>query len=150
MDLVYACPQCGEEQRETGVESGAVIDCGRCGFVGILPLDWRQDERVERCPICGTDELYRQKDFHQRLAIGILLLGGVLAVITKFLSVLAAALLDLILYLTSPEALVCYACRARVKGHSPRQRHGRYDPRIDEQVRRRTRLKNAQNTHPDP
>jgi hypothetical protein len=64
------------------------------------------------------------------------LVGGVaLAVFTRYLSLLAAAVLDLILYLTSPEVLVCYACGARIRGHRPSDRHGRFDPRIEHRVR---------------
>jgi hypothetical protein len=98
--------------------------------------------------MCGCRELYRQRDFNHRLAIVFLILGAILAYPTKGLSLVAAAILDLVLYLTAAELLVCYLCRAHVRGHLPGGGHGRFDSRVEEDVRaRHGREANSMNSH---
>jgi predicted RNA-binding Zn-ribbon protein involved in translation (DUF1610 family) len=135
MELTFVCPKCGTEQQKTDAETGTVLGCSRCDYAGLLPLDWASGGRVERCPICGAVELFRQKDFDQKVGVLILVVGGALAWFTRYLSLLAAAILALILYLTSPEILVCYSCRARVRGHRPSHRHRRFDPRVEARIK---------------
>ena len=135
MELTYSCPRCGEQQICRDAEFATVIDCSRCGYIGLLPLEWAPAGRVDRCPICGVEDLYRQKDFNQKVGVAVLVGGAALALFTRYLSLVAAAILDLILYLTSPEVLVCYSCRARVRGHRPSERHRRFDPQVEHRIR---------------
>ena len=127
MELRYNCPQCGTVHVQSGAEHTTVLSCSPCGYAGLLPADWTRGSRVELCPICGCRDLYRQKDFNHRLAIVVLLGGAVFALPLKGLSVVAAAILVLVLYLTAPEILVCYLCRAHIRGHLPGDGHGRFD-----------------------
>jgi len=135
MELRYACPQCGTENLRPAAEHGTVLSCDRCGYAGVLPTDWTREGRVALCPICGTTELYRQKDFNHKLGILVLIAGALFAFFTRYLSLVAAALLDLVLYLTAPEVLICYRCRAHIRGHRPSGDHGRYDARIERDIR---------------
>ena len=136
MELRFACPQCGTESRLAPAEDSTVLTCPACDYVGLLPLDWVSDRRVRCCPICGSDDLYRHRDFHQKLAVVVVVAGAALALLTRFVSLAVAAVLCLLLYRGSPESLVCYLCRARIRGHEPGGRHGRFDPRVEERVRK--------------
>jgi predicted RNA-binding Zn-ribbon protein involved in translation (DUF1610 family) len=136
MEIRYHCPQCGSDHHVACAEESTLLDCPRCGYVGLLPADWNRDGHVERCPICGHSELYRQKDFNHRVGIAILIAGGLLVLPTRYISLVFAAILDLILYLTAPEVLICYTCRTQIRGHRPTQEHGRFDPRIEATVRK--------------
>lgn len=148
MQIRYACPQCGVEHQKDAADESTLLDCGRCGYVGLFPTDWTRDLNVERCPICGNTELYRQKDFNHRVGIIVLIFGAIFAYMTKYVSLVFAGILDLILYLTAPEVLTCYHCRTQVRGHRPGSEHGRFDPRIDERVRKdRGRSSGRQNSH---
>jgi predicted RNA-binding Zn-ribbon protein involved in translation (DUF1610 family) len=140
MELGFACPQCGAETRIDSAEESSVLSCAGCGYVGLLPLDWAAEGRVERCPICGSPEFYRQRDFHQRVALVVGITGVALSLLTRFLSIVAAGLAILLLYLSAPEVLVCYLCRAHIRGHRPGARHRRFDRRVEERVKRERSL----------
>ena len=90
---------------------------------------------MKLCPICGSRDLFRQRDFHQRAGVVIALIGAVFALVTKFLSLFAAGMLDLVLYLTAPERLICYRCHSCIRGHRPSPRHRRFDSRLDVRIR---------------
>ncbi|MHC4860282.1 MAG: hypothetical protein ACYTDY_09355 [Planctomycetota bacterium] len=147
MELRFACPQCGTESRLGAAEESSALTCGRCDYVGLLPLDWISEEKVERCPICGATEFFRQKDFHQRLALVIGLVGLALVFFTRYVSVFAAGAAILVLYLLASEILVCYLCRTQILGHRVAARHRRFDRRIEERVRKeRNRGADRQNS----
>jgi len=140
MELRFACPQCGSDGVILAAEESSVLSCARCDYVGLLPLDWSRDGHVERCPICGGAEFYRQKDFHQRLALVVGIAGILLGLVTRFLSIPIAAVVILILYGVAPEELVCYLCRAHIRGHRPSHAHRRYDRRVEERAVRERSL----------
>lgn len=136
MEARYHCPQCGADHVVGEAEEKTLLDCSRCGYIGLLPTDWTREGRVERCPICGCTDLYRQKDFNHRVAIAVLIGGALLAIPTKYVSLVLAVALDLVLYLTAREVLTCYTCRTQLRGHRSSEEHGRFSPRVDERVRK--------------
>jgi hypothetical protein len=144
MELRYHCPECRTENRKATAEASTVLACEHCEYAGILPLDWTRDQRVRRCPICGGEEIFRQRDFSQRLASIVFILGLLAAPVTRYMSLVIATLLTLTIYLTARESLTCYRCRAHVRGHWPSHDHGRYDPAVDERVRQ------SRDRSPDP
>jgi hypothetical protein len=87
------------------------------------------------CVCCGHPELFARKDFPRALGFTILGVAAVLAPFTYYISLGAAALLDLGLYHVVPEVLVCYVCNAEHRGFPNRPRHPRYDPEIADRVR---------------
>ena len=119
MEVRYHCPQCGADHLVAEAEECTLLDCSRCGYIGLLPTDWNQNGHVDRCPICGHAELYRQKDFNHRVAIAVLIGGALLAMPTRYVSLIFATILDLVLYLTAREVLICYTCGTQVRGHRP-------------------------------
>jgi predicted RNA-binding Zn-ribbon protein involved in translation (DUF1610 family) len=136
MEIRYHCPQCGVDHLVVEAEESTLLDCSRCGYVGLMPTDWTHEHNVDRCPICGHSELYRQKDFNHRVAIAVLIAGALLAIPTRYVSLVLAVLLDLVLYLTAREVLICYTCHTQVRGHRPSEEHGRFSARVDEKVRK--------------
>lgn len=90
---------------------------------------------LEGCLACGHPELYTQRDFPRRLGIGLVVGAAVLAPATHYLSLLAAAGLDALLYRFAPELVVCYVCAARHRGFAPEPHHPRYDLGIAERLR---------------
>lgn len=77
---------------------------------------------VDRCAVCGCTELFIRKDFPQKLGLGIVLVFGALAiyfftfsVIYGWLTLLAAVILDLVIYMFLGRVTTCYACRAEYR-----------------------------------
>ena len=95
----------------TGVALGA--SCAQCRH------RWRIDDEVRafrRCCVCGCTRFYRQKMFPRWLGIGIVVVGAVASIGTYGLSLVAAFLIDLMIFRSIPEMAVCYQCRAELRG----------------------------------
>ena len=76
------------------------------------------------CPHCNCRDLFIRKDFPQKLGMAIVVIAALLFLIlsasrTRFylgtLILLAAALIDAILYFFVPKITVCYRCRAEFR-----------------------------------
>ena len=87
------------------------------------------------CLACGHSELYTQRDFPRPLGIAIVIAAAIAAPATHYVSLFVAGLLDALLYRFAPDVVVCYVCRARHRGFSPRPRHPAFDREIDERLR---------------
>jgi hypothetical protein len=90
---------------------------------------------LQGCLACGHPELYTRRDFPRRLGLAIVILAAVLAPFTYYLSLLAAALVDALLYRFGRTVVVCYCCEAVHAGFVPRPRHPRYDLGVAERLR---------------
>ncbi len=95
--------------------------------------------RLERCLRCGGDRLYTQKDFNRKLGLLVFAVAAVLSVPTWGLSLLAATLIDLLLYHLIGDVTVCYGCRAQHRGFRKNPQHGPFDLHVAEAVDRRPR-----------
>ena len=84
---------------------------------------------------CAHPELYTQKDFPRALGFAIVGVAAVLAPFTHYLSLVAAALIDAVLYRFAPEVVNCYVCHAEHRGFASDPRHPRFDREIDERLR---------------
>lgn len=131
------CRRCGraaEHLLEEGVEAAP---CRHCGAALELRADALAGGRLVRCPVCGLKVLYRQKDFRQAVGCGIVLLAAVLAPFTWYLSLVAAAALDLLLYWISRDVLICYRvdCKAQVRGVPPGPLIGAFDLSVHDYYR---------------
>ena len=87
------------------------------------------------CLACGHPELHSARDFARGLGIAIVVLAAVLAPFTWYLSLVAAALLDLALYHRAGLVVTCYVCGAQHRGFAADPRHPRYDLSIAERLR---------------
>ena len=99
-----------------------------------VPVEMMGSRVVERCPACGSQLLYVQRDFNQKVGLGIVVVGAVLAPFTPFYSsLIVAALVDAGLYALLPEITVCYRCHAHFRGFARNPRHQAFDLHLAEQ-----------------
>lgn len=130
MDLAFTCPQCEAPNRVAEIDRSTVLTCERCDYLGVLPLSWHRQGKVELCPMCGSEALFCRREFRLGLIVIILLIGALLAPRTRLLSMVAAVVVVGIHMLRAGEHLSCYRCGSQITGHHPPGQHGRYDPSI--------------------
>ncbi len=169
MHITYACPRCGNTDRHHGVEKIAELVCQSCGESLPIPDDalgsTNPDEtsalRLRRCVVCPSTELFRRKDFPQRLGVAIVLVGlfasciawGMRELVLTFAILFSTALLDVILYFVMPECLTCYRCGARYTGNGVVDSFGGFDLETHEKHRQlvaRTRSLSSGRTSAPP
>ena len=132
-EIAFACPSCGREAL-AGVDGA-----GRCPSCGAdtaldLPASVSEGHVLERCPACGSKQLYVQRDFNQKAGIAIVAVGAALAPFTPYYSsLMVAALIDAGLYVVLPEITVCYRCHAHFRGFARNPQHAAFDLHIAEQ-----------------
>jgi hypothetical protein len=108
-----------------------------------LPDDVRENAAPQRCLVCGCDDLWRQKDFPQRVGLAMVALGAVLSTIawayhlpaTALGILLGFALVDLLLFTFMKDVLVCYRCHARYRDVPFRDDHPRFNLETAERYR---------------
>ena len=84
--------------------------------------------RVEACPLCGCEHLYRQRDFNRALGCILVLIGIVLVPWTYGLSLIVLSGVDLLIYYLLPFAVVCYKCDTVYRDARPAgARQGEFD-----------------------
>jgi hypothetical protein len=101
------------------------------------------DERIERCLVCPSTDLFARKDFPQRLGVALVVLGFIASsiawanyqVVWTFAILFMTALVDLVLYLVMGESLTCYRCQAQYRGAHEIERHGGFDLETHERYR---------------
>ena len=108
--VVFGCPHCGRAvELEDGQTSGA---CGRCGEpveIGVPGND--------ACAACRCPELYRHRDFNQKLGLLLIAVGAGLWIWSgSFLPMVVAAAIDVVLYFLLPDVGICYRCKAHYRG----------------------------------
>jgi len=104
----FGCPACGAAVE---IAPGTAAPCTRCGAEAKLPA--AAPGRLEACLACGCTELYRHRDFNQKLGLGIVALGVLLwLLLGTFWPMVVAAALDLLLYFLLPDVAICYRCKA--------------------------------------
>lgn len=65
----------------------------------------------EACPHCGAKDFYKEKAFPKKVGLAIVGVAVLASFWTYNLSLIAAALIDGLIYLLVPNQLVCYQCR---------------------------------------
>ena len=132
-EIAFACPGCRAETT-IGLEGrGHCSSCSRETNLDLTP-SLRQMRIVDRCPACGGQQLYVQRDFNQKAGLAIVVLGAVLAPFTPYYaSLFVAALVDAVLYLLLPEITICYRCQAHFRGFDRNPSHRAFDLHLAEQ-----------------
>lgn len=132
-EIAFPCPTCGKEA-VAGLDGKG--RCPHCRAEPTLQLSerTRQEKVIESCPACGSRQLYVQRDFNQKVGLGVVVIGAALAPFTPFYSSLvAAALVDAALYAVLPEITVCYRCHAHFRGFARNPGHAAFDLHVAEQ-----------------
>ena len=124
MNVIFACPECDQTSRQETEPPNHQVVCTSCQHTIVASLPSKSAEPMNRCFICGCDELYVRKDFSQRLGLMIVVAAMVLSSIawgfhwryTTYGILFAAALIDVTLYFSVGNLLQCYRCRAEYRG----------------------------------
>src|SRR5439155_13846641 len=117
-----------------GIDGGG--RCANCGATRALAVTdaLRTSRIVEACQICENGLIYVQRDFNQKVGLGVVVLGAALAPFTPFYSSLfVAALVDAGLYALLPDVTVCYRCQAHMRGFARNPAHHAFDLHLAEQ-----------------
>ena len=129
MNVAFSCPNCGNTSRaelpsgESESSHPSDFACSGCGETFRVPAGALDGEQLNRCLICPSTDLYLRKDFPQRLGVGIVTVGilasciawGFYHMYLTFAILFATALVDVVLYLVVPDALMCYRCGAQYR-----------------------------------
>ena len=135
--VALRCGGCEKGAVELGAGAvPAAAACATCGArVELHPERSTREGGLLGCLACGHPELYTQKDFPRALGFAIVGAAAVLAPFTHYVSLFAAAGVDLALYRFAPDAVVCYVCGARHRGFPSAPRHPAFDREIEERLR---------------
>ena len=135
--IAFACPACGREAISGRDGAGHCPACGAATTLDLSP-SLRDAGVVDRCPACGGEQLYVQRDFNQKAGLAIVALGAVLAPFTPYYaSLFVAAAVDAVLYALLPEITICYRCQAHFRGFARNPRHQAFDLHLAEQYEKR-------------
>jgi hypothetical protein len=83
------------------------------------------DKLLDTCPRCGCGELFVRKDFPQKLGLAIVVVAAVAFLVlaarrgTFYIGVgvlVAAVVIDAVIYALVGRVTVCYRCRAEFRG----------------------------------
>lgn len=118
--------------------------CTQCGREHPLHIPQPPDQlhSLRECAVCRTTELYRVKDFPQGLGLAIVLVAAISSfvllyehTVLAFGVLVAAALLDLVIYLIVPHMIVCYRCECRYRELTHNPDHKPFDLATSEKYR---------------
>lgn len=143
MNVNFVCSKCHGHARQSVDESSAKVDCDHCGQVVDIPEGAVAGDKISRCIVCPSTDLYVRKDFPQHLGVLLVvigLLGSTIAwgygqIFWTFGILFATALLDLLLYMFVGEALMCYRCNAIYRGAANQDTHGPFQLETHEKYR---------------
>jgi DNA-directed RNA polymerase subunit RPC12/RpoP len=122
--LRYQCPRCETQNSASGVTVGTQLQCSQCDWKRTVDDADLDGDKPRRCLVCGTPDVWRQKDFPQTLGFAFVAIGAVGSSIAWYYHrpltalgiLLTVAAIDFLLFLVMPDVLVCYRCRARHSG----------------------------------
>jgi hypothetical protein len=131
MEIELACPQCRAAVtcRVPGVDDFQK-NCPACGAEAARPSSaMAERNEIDRCATvdCGCADFFVQRDFSQKVGILVFVIGAVLAPWTWYLSLVAAAILDWLLYHFVGDVTICYKCAAHYRGARPNPDHKVFD-----------------------
>jgi len=102
------------------------------------------NEPLKACSNCGCRDLFIRKDFPQKVGLAVVVVAAVTFVVlaasrTTFwvaaLVLVAAAVIDALLYLFVPKITVCYRCRAEFRGAPLNPQHEGFELAVAEKYR---------------
>lgn len=143
MNVSFRCPACEAFSRRDVASDERELPCQACGHRTLVPEGAGDGERLARCWVCGGDDLYIRKDFPQRLGVAIVLVGFALSsvawyyyyVLTAFAVLFGFAAIDLLLWLSMGESLVCYRCHSEFRGWPTHEGHAPFELQTHERYR---------------
>ncbi|QEG34640.1 hypothetical protein Pr1d_19220 [Bythopirellula goksoeyrii] len=153
LNITYACPACDAPVRSNFDSTTRELVCPHCHQQLAVSADAVEGNRVRRCLVCPSTDLFVRKDFPQRLGVLIVAVGIVGSSIAWYYANLpwtfgilfATALIDVLLYSFVGDALMCYRCQAQYRGVAEMDSHGNFDLETHERYRQlQARLEETQ------
>jgi hypothetical protein len=154
MNVTYPCPKCEAVNRAEVSAATKVLCCEHCHQELQIPSDAIDaNAGLHRCLACPSTDLFVRKDFPQGLGVAIVTVGllascvawGYSQLYLTFGILFATALVDVVLYVFVPNALMCYRCGAMYRGVTDVDSHGSFNLETHERHRQQTiRLAEAQ------
>jgi hypothetical protein len=153
MLISFDCPKCLQPAKDEVTAASRGVTCSSCGWSRPSVEGEMNGESPVRCLVCGCGDLWRQKDFSQRLGVMIVAVGVVLSTVAMAymqpelsLGILMVfALADMVLYAVMPDCLVCYRCHARFRRVPNMDQVTAFDLEVNERYRQEAiRLKQAE------
>lgn len=143
MNLRYRCSACGAQQRAKLAAEPSVLHCAGCAQEIRLRNGAVEGRTLRECAVCGTTDLYFQKDFPHRTGLVIVVIGFILSSVAWAdyhypLSIgilMATAAIDLCLFYVVGNVLVCYRCLGEYRGFDRRPDQQAFDLAIGERYR---------------
>jgi len=157
MNVTFACPHCEQTSTVEFAADQASIECSGCHAVLEAPPGAWAEHELRRCLVCGSGDLFVQKDFPHRLGLAIVVLGFATSCVTWYLYwmyltfavLFATALADLALFFIVGDSLVCYRCRAAYRHLASFAEHGPFSLETHERYRQQAaRLAGGQRRSP--
>ena len=102
------------------------------------------NEPLEKCPTCGCEDLFIRKDFPQKLGLLIVVSAAIVFLILSanphrfYIGawvLVAAAIVDALLYLFVPKITTCYRCRADFRDGPLNPKHMGFELSVGEKYR---------------
>jgi hypothetical protein len=124
MNVTFRCPHCSRIGRVEFDAAARELACPNCQAKWPLPEGAITAQRLCRCIVCPSTELFIRKDFSQRLGVAIVAAGFVISSVFwyyrmplwTYAVLFATALIDVVLYLIVGNVLHCYRCQAQYRG----------------------------------
>ncbi len=143
MNVTFACPHCHATSRSEFDDSTPAITCEHCNQHLTIAESTVEGQKLGRCLVCPSTDLYVRKDFPQRLGVALVGLGIIGSSIAwyhtnlmwTFGILFATALADVLLYTMVGDALMCYRCDALYRGVEEMDSHGNFDLETHEKYR---------------
>jgi hypothetical protein len=123
MNIAFRCPHCHDVSQAEFAPETIEIACSHCRqtwpTTGAV-----QNDKLVRCLVCPSTELFIRKDFSQALGIGIVVAGIILSSVFwayhkpywTYAVLFTTALIDVALYFAVGNLLQCYRCQAQYRG----------------------------------
>jgi hypothetical protein len=152
------CPECNNTLEAPDFARATSADCP-CGWHSSISPEAIAEGKLIRCPICGTEEMYVQKDFPERVGVLVVVAAVVLATIAwayysplwTFGILFLFGVADWIFFRTRPEVTICYRCLSQFRGVRENEAHRAFDLGVNERFRQeRMRKKELRQTQPAP
>ena len=150
--VTFRCPSCQEIGRAS-LESNDSVSCEYCDVEVIAAGKKMDEQRLSRCVIWQSPEMFVRKDFPQRLGVTIVVLGFAASCITWYYEwiistyaiLFGTALIDVVLYFCMGNVLECYRCHAHFRGIPELESHDPFNLEVHEKHRQNeARLKEAE------
>ncbi|MCA9263975.1 MAG: hypothetical protein KDA60_09020 [Planctomycetales bacterium] len=143
MNVTFRCTACDSTGKAEFDSTTSDVACPHCQQTMAINPKAIVDNRLERCLVCPSKELFVRKNFPQGLGVSIVVVGFILSSVTwyyhhpawTYAILFATAFIDVVLYLFVGDLIECYRCHAQYRGLEPTPDQGAFDLEIHERHR---------------